>query len=217
MESAKFALFLLLALAPALLLREYARSLAADRLGDPTPRRWGRLSLSPKRVIDPFGSGILPALILLLWASGAPYHPPPFAYARPPALDPSYLKNRDRDTTIISLAGPLTNLGIAVVAGILMRFGFTGDLRELVFAFLYVNLVMFVFHLMPIPGLDGARILARFLPPRVREAYSNLDQWIHAFMLLIFFLLANPMLSIVNGLAGGVCRVVAGSLNCPLL
>ncbi len=214
MENGKFALFLLVALAPALVVREYVKAMVADRLGDPSPRRWGRLSLNTRTVADPFGSVLLPALILLLWASGAPFRPPPFAYAKPMPLDPSYLKHRDRDGTLIALAGPGVNLAIAAVAGVVLRLGLTGDGYSLAWAFLYVNLIMCVFHLMPIPGLDGARILARFLPPRAREVYTNLDQYLVLFMLLIFFLLGGPLLAIVDGLTRGVCGVLAGAGTC---
>ncbi len=214
MENVKSALFLLAALVPALLVREYAKATVAGRLGDPTPKRWGRRTLNPKQLADPFGTYILPALILLLWASGAAFRPPPFAYAKPMPLDPSYLKHRERDSTWIALAGPLTNLTMAAVAGVILRAGFTGDVYQLVFAFLYVNLIMFVFHLMPIPGLDGATILARFLPPRAREVYTNLDQYLVLFMLLIFFLLGGPLLSIVDGLTRGACNVLAGAGTC---
>lgn len=214
MENVKSSLFLLAALVPALLVREYAKATVAGRLGDPTPKRWGRLTLNPKQLADPFGTYILPALILLLWASGAAFRPPPFAYAKPMPLDPSYLKHRERDSTWIALAGPLSNLTMAAVAGVILRAGFTGDVYQLVLAFLYVNLIMFVFHLMPIPGLDGARILARFLPPRAREVYTNLDQYLVLFMLLIFFLLGGPLLSIVDGLTRGACNVLAGAGTC---
>jgi Zn-dependent protease len=213
-ENVKSSLFLLAALVPALLVREYAKATVAGRLGDPTPKRWGRLTLNPKQLADPFGTYILPALILLLWASGAAFRPPPFAYAKPMPLDPSYLKHRERDSTWIALAGPLSNLTMAAVAGVILRAGFTGDVYQLVLAFLYVNLIMFVFHLMPIPGLDGARILARFLPPRAREVYTNLDQYLVLFMLLIFFLLGGPLLSIVDGLTRGACNVLAGAGTC---
>jgi Zn-dependent protease len=207
------------ALGPSLLLHEYAHGVAADRLGDPTPRRWGRLTLNPKPLIDPFGTVILPGLILILVASGSLFVPPLFAYGKPMPLDPSYLKNRDRDVTLIALAGPLVSLAIAAVAGVLLRLGMSGDVALFVFSFLYVNLFLFVFNLMPIPGLDGAKVLARYLPQRAREVYTNLDQYLVLFMLLIFFLLGGPLLSIVNALAGGVCRVVAGAESCafPLL
>lgn len=215
MENVKFAVFLLVALAPSLILHEYAHALTMDRLGDPTPRRWGRLGFRPKPMIDPFGTIILPGLILLLVASGHGLALLPiFAYAKPMPIDPSYLKNRDRDTTLIALAGPVTNLAVAAVAGILLRVGSSGDLGLFVYAVLVVNLFLFVFNLMPVPGLDGAKILARFLPPRPREVYTGLDQYLVLFILVIFFLLAGPLLAVVRALAGGVCAVLAGGANC---
>lgn len=217
MSTWRYALYLAVALAVGLIAREFVRAVVAGRLGDPTPKRWGRVSLNPKTFADPFGTVILPALILLLWGAGGAFLPPPFAYAKPLPLDPTYLKNRGRDRTIIALSGPLTNLAIGVLAGLALRGGLAGSSMELFFfveAFLYVNLILFVFHLMPIPGLDGARILARFLPPHAREVYTNLDQYLVLFILVVFFLLGGPLLSIVDGLRHGICDVVAGTLNC---
>ncbi len=214
MGNLKFALFLLFALAPGLVLHEYAHARVADRLGDPTPRRWGRLTLNPKPLVDPFGTLILPGLILVLIASGAPFVPPLFAYAKPMPLDPSYLRNPDRDTTAISIAGPAVNLAIAGLAGLVLRAGLTGDVRLLASAFLFANLYLFVFNFMPVPGLDGARILARFLPPRAREIYTGADQYLVLFILVIFFLLGGPLLSIVNALVSGSCGLLAGASNC---
>jgi Zn-dependent protease len=212
----KTAIYLGVALAVGLLVREYVRALVADRLGDPTPRRWGRLTLNPKPMIDPFGTVILPALILVLVASGAAFQPPPFAYAKPLPLDPSYLKHPDRDTTVISLAGPLANLVLAAVAALALRLGPGGDACLAVVAALQVNITLFVFHLMPIPGLDGARILARFLPPHARAVYVNLDQYLVLFMLVVFFILAGPLLAIVTGISDAVARLLAGSAGCVL-
>ncbi len=210
MEHLKFALYLLVALVPSLALHEYAHALVADRLGDPSPRRWGRLTLNPRPLVDPFGSVILPGLILVLVASGAASLLPIFAYAKPMPLDPSYLRNRRRDEMLVTLAGPTTNLALAAVAGVVLRVGVTGEAANFAYAWLVVNVFMFVLQLMPVPGLDGARILARYLPPRPREVFANLDQYLVLFILVIFFLLAGPLLSIVNALASGVCTVLTG-------
>lgn len=214
MENLKFAVFLTVALVPSLVAHELAHAWAADRLGDPTPRRWGRLTVKPKPLIDPFGSVILPGLILVLVASGQGFLLPIFAYAKPMPLDPTYLKNRKRDTLIVTLAGPAANLALAAAAGILLRLGPTGDAAQFLYAWLLVNVFMFVFQLMPVPGLDGAKLLARVLPPRPREVYVNLDQYLVLFMLVFFFVLAGPLLSIVRALASGVCNVLAGNPIC---
>ncbi len=214
MQNVKFALFLLVSLVPSLTLHEFAHATVADRLGDPSARRFGRLTLDPRPLIDPFGTVILPGLILVLVASGSFFVPPLFAYAKPMPFDPMYLHNRERDATLVHISGPVMNLALATAAGLLLRTGIGGDGGLLVYAFLYVNLLLLVFNLMPIPGLDGAKILARYLPPRPREVFMNLEQYLVLFMLVIFFLFGGPLIAIVRGLAGGVCTLLAGSGNC---
>ncbi|HEX9312099.1 MAG TPA: site-2 protease family protein [Actinomycetota bacterium] len=214
MDSLRFALYLLVALAPGLVLHEYAHALAADRLGDPSPRRWGRLTLDPRPLIDPFGTIILPALALILVAADAGFVIPVFAYAKPMPLDARYLRDPNRDSLIVVLAGLGANLVLAAVAGVALRFGLTGEAATFAYAWLVVNVFMFVIQLMPVPGLDGSKLLARVLSARVREIYQGLDQYIVLFMLAIFFLLGGPFLSIVNGLVRAVCTVMAGAANC---
>ena len=214
MDSLRFALYLLVALAPGLVLHEYAHALAADRLGDPSPRRWGRLTLDPRPLIDPFGTIILPALALILVAADAGFVIPVFAYAKPMPLDARYLRDPNRDSLIVVLAGLGANLVLAAVAGVALRFGLTGEAATFAYAWLVVNVFMFVIQLMPVPGLDGSKLLARVLSARVREIYQGLDQYIVLFMLAIFFLLGGPFLSIVNGLVRAMCTVMAGAANC---
>jgi Zn-dependent protease len=211
MTNLRFAVYLGVSMFIGMTAREFVRAFVTAKLGDPTPRLWGRISLNPKAWFDPFGSGVFPILILVLWASGAPYHPPPFAYAKPAALDPAYLKGGTRDVVIASLAGPVTNLLIAIVAGVLIRpLTFGSEVFSVALAFLMANVTLAVFNLLPIPGLDGARILGRFLPPHPREVFINLDKYLILFILAVFFLLAGPMLAIVQGLGNVVCRGAAG-------
>lgn len=198
-------------MASGLYAREYVRGLIAVRLGDPSPQQFGWLRADPRARVDPIGSVILPLTIFILWGSLSAFRPPPAAYAKPMPFEPNMLRNRGRDEIAVALAGPLANLSVAVVAGLLVRAGLPGEAGAVAFAFLYTNVVMFVFHLMPIPGLDGARLLARGLPPRAAEVYRNLDQYLVLFVLAVFFLFGGPLLSIVNGLANLVCRGIAGS------
>jgi Zn-dependent protease len=210
MDNLRFAIYLAVALLPSLVAHEYAHALTADRLGDPTPRRWGRLTLNPRPLIDPFGSLILPGLILVLVASGQPCVLPVFAYAKPMPLDPLHLRNPKRDEVLVTLAGPGVNLLLALAAGVVLRVLPVGEGWYLAYAAFLVNVYMFVFQLMPVPGLDGARLLARVLPPRAREVYVNLDQYLVLFILVIFFLLAGPFLSIVRALARAVTSILTG-------
>jgi Zn-dependent protease len=205
----RYAGYLAASLLIGMIAREYVRAFVTAKLGDPTPRLWGRLSLNPRQWFDPFGSGLLPALILILWAASG-YRPPPMAYGKPAALDPNYLRRGDRDVLIASLAGPLANLVLGTLGGLVRQIGLPAEADLAVNAFVFTNISLFVFHLMPVPGLDGARIIARFLPIRARTVYMNLDQYLVLFILAIVFLLPAPILAIVDSLTNAVCDIVAG-------
>jgi len=213
LTAVRFALYLLVSLVIGMDVREYARAFTASRLHDPTPRLWGRLTLNPKAWFDPFGSGLLPGLILVLWAASAAFLPPPVGYAKPAPVDPSYFRRRTRDIVTTSLAGPVANLALAVVAGLPIRAGTGGELGLALDAFLLTNLSLVVFHLVPIPGLDGARILALALPPRAAEVFRNADQYLALIVLIVLFLFAGPLITIVRSLTDSLCSLVAG-LSC---
>lgn len=190
--------------------REYARSFAAVRLGDPTPRLWGRLSWNPRSWFEPFGSGLLPILILVLWAVGSSYLPPPVAYAKPAPIDPNYFRRRTRGVVITSLAGPVTNLVIALPAALLARTAGNDDVFLGAGAFAFANLCLAFFHLIPIPGLDGARLVALLLPPRAAELYRNADAYLPLFVLVVLFVFSGPVWAIVYALVNAVLRSVGG-------
>jgi Zn-dependent protease len=210
MEDLKFAAYLGISLVPALVLHEYAHAFVAVRLGDPTAKRWGGLTLNPKPLIDPFGSLILPALALVLVAARGVLLLPVFAYAKPLPVDPTYFKNPRRDLRWVVLAGLLANILLAILAGLVIRAGVTGELGTFARAWLIVNAFMFGFQLMPVPGLDGAKLLAPFLPPRPREVFLNLEQYLVLFILVIFFILSGPLLSIVDAFANVACNLASG-------
>ena len=207
---------LLVALAVGMVVREYARAWVVNRLHDPTPRLWGRLSLNPRTWFDPFGSGLLPGLILLLWAAGASFLPPPVAYAKPAPVDPSYFRRYTRDSVLAGLAGPLANMALALVAGLVVRTGVSGELLRFVIALEFTNLCLAFFHLLPIPGLDGARLLGLALPPRAREVFRNADQYLALIVLVVLFLFAGPLLDIIYSLTNAFCDLFGGD-RCSVL
>jgi Zn-dependent protease len=209
-DSLRLTLYLGVSLFIALDLREYVRATTATRLHDPTPRLWGRLGFRPKGWFEPFGSGLLPGLILLLWAAATVY-PPMIAYAKPAPIDPSYFRRYKRDSVVVGLAGPVTNAAVAVAAGLLLRAGLSGEVARALGAFAFANLCMAFFHLLPIPGLDGARLVGLVLPPRAAEMYRNADAYLPLFVLLVIFFLATPVNSIVYGLTNAVCQASSGS------
>jgi Zn-dependent protease len=213
-ETIRFAFYLLVALVPALVLHEYAHAKVSERLGDWTPSRYGRATLKPRPHVDPLGTVILPGFLLILVAAGA--GAVPFAYAKPMPYNPTGLRNPRRDAVLVALAGPAVNLAVGLVAGLLLRVaGGGGELGLFLFSVLVVNVFMGVFQLMPIPGLDGARIVARYLSGRAREVYTNLDQFLPLFMLLIFFLLAAPVLGFVEIFTGALCDLFTAGRCLP--
>lgn len=210
MTNARFAAYLAVSLLIGMSAREYVRAFTASRLHDPTPRLWGRLTLNPKTWFEPFGSGLLPGLILLLWGAGTFFLPPPVAYAKPAPIDPSYFRNRTRDTVFTAVAGPVANFALATLAGVGLRAGMGGEAGLVLGAFLLTNVSLLVFHLVPMPGLDGARILALALPPRAAEVYRNADQYLALIVLVVLFLFGGPLISIVRSLTDSLCTLLAG-------
>lgn len=195
---------------------EFAQAAAAERLGDPSPSRWGRRSLDPRRHADPFGSILLPLLGIALAAAGSAF--PVFAYGRPMPSDPRAFRDGRRGPVLVALAGPIACLLVAAIAGAVLRFGaslgLSPSVAEAAVAFLWVGATMTVLNLMPIPGLDGSRILVRLLPPRAAEVYGGLDGYLPLFILVLFFVLSGSLLGIVRTLTSALCLVLAGVPAC---
>src|SRR4051812_44776447 len=145
-----------------MIVREYARAFVATRLGDPTPRLWGRLTWNPRSWFDPFGTGLVPGLILVLWATASGVYPPPAAYGKPAPIDPSYLPRPTPEQVLLGLAGPCANIALGAIAGLALRLISTPSAVTLILIleeFDFTHFVDAVFHLLPIPGLDGARLV----------------------------------------------------------
>jgi Zn-dependent protease len=198
---------LLVAIGIAMSLREWARALAASRLRDPTPRLWGRVSLRPGGWFDPFGSGLVPGLVAVMWAINIAF--PVAAYGKPAPIDPSYFRRFRRDSVLVSLAGPAANLALGIAAALVIRSGMTGGSARFAGVLAWASCSLFVFHLLPIPGLDGARIVALLLPPHAREVYRNADKYLALWVLLALFVFGF-VLGIQQALAGAICEGAAG-------
>jgi Zn-dependent protease len=210
----RLAMFMLVSLALGLSMREYARSWTAARLGDPTPRLWGRLTLNPKAWFEPFGSGLVPVLIAILWSVQVLVIPA--AYAKPAPIDPSYFR-RTRDLVVTSLAGPAANLLLTVLGGLIIRVGgLPLEASRAVVVFAFTNAALVVFHLLPIPGLDGARLVGLLLPPQAREVYRNADKYLPLFVLVALFVFSTLILGFLTTLTGAICDA-ATDLDCQLV
>lgn len=161
-------------------------------MGDPTAKRAGRLTLNPLKHIDPFGTIILPALLIILAGAG-------FGYAKPVPVNPHYFKNYRVGFFITSIAGPATNLVLAMLSGLGIRLlGVEGLPGTLLYFFASANLVLVFFNLIPIPPLDGSRVIPLFLSDSGMRTYAQIEQY--GFGILMLLLWGVPALLRVDPL-----------------
>lgn len=179
----------------AITFHEAAHGFAAKALGDDTAAREGRLTLNPIAHIDPFGTLLLPA-VLLLTAGIA------FGYAKPVPVNMNALRNPQRDMALVAAAGPLTNVALAVVFALLLvvtaGISETYPLwrRALEFS-VVLNFVLAILNLYPLPPLDGSKVLAAFLPPALSERFMALEPY--GFIILVLAIMIVPMLTAQMG------------------
>jgi Zn-dependent protease len=172
-------IFVIVALIMSATFHEYMHGFAANELGDPTAKNAGRLSLNPIKHLDLFGSILIPLMLII---SNSPFL---FGWAKPVPYNPNYLRNKKWGDAIVSVAGPLGNLILALLFAVVLRFiSPLQPLYELVAQVILINLVLMVFNLIPIPPLDGSKILAVFLPLRWREKMLYMDPRLS--MVLVF-------------------------------
>lgn len=177
------------------IIHEYSHGWMADRLGDPTARYAGRLTLNPMAHLDPVGSILMP---LLLWfmTSGAFL----FAYAKPVPFNTYNLRDQRKGPAFIALAGPLSNLLLAVVFGLLAQFLPVPQMRPFFEIIVYTNVLLCIFNLVPIPPLDGSKLLFAILPPSMEKLKMTLERMGPLFLLVFifaFFHLITPIIKFV--------------------
>lgn len=197
-------LFSLLIILFSVVIHEYMHGWMADHLGDPTARDAGRLTLNPIAHIDLWGSILMPALIYLSLGSGFI-----FGYAKPVPFNPYNLRDQKYGSAKVAIAGPLANLSVALFLGLLLRFfnGFSAELIMLIAVIIQTNLVLFIFNLLPIPPLDGSKVVASFLPRSWQEKFIDLEQYGMFFILLFVlfgFSLIIPIISLLFNLIVGI-------------
>lgn len=162
----------------AISIHEFSHAFAAHKLGDPTPKLTGRLSLNPMAHMDPIG-----ALMFLFFRIG---------WAKPVQVNPLYFKNRRRDMMIVAVAGPVANVMVAFISyrllGVLHYLPFGTGIVSIIYMLLMLsvqlNLMLAAFNLIPLPPLDGSKILAGLLPLEARIKYERLSEYAPIIFLL---------------------------------
>lgn len=197
-------------LAPPLLLaltvHEFAHGYVAFRLGDPTAQAAGRLTLNPLKHLDPLGT-----IAFFIFHIG---------WAKPVPVNPVFFKNPQKDMLWVALAGPATNLLLAIVSALMVKtvwllaqtipYSVLGEsilvpLNHTLIASVWINLVLCIFNFLPIPPLDGSRILAGILPPDLARSYASIERY--GFILLIVLAVSGvlskmiiPLIKFANNL-----------------
>lgn len=201
-------IFSLIVLIFSVILHEVSHGYVADKLGDPTARNLGRLTLNPLKHIDPVGSIILPLLLYYLTSGGFV-----FGWAKPVPFDPRFLRNPRRDAGRIAAAGPITNLLLAAVFGGIVRIltsqGQGGSiLTLLLYIIVEINVGLAIFNLVPIPPLDGSKVLYALLP--FGETSLRVAMFLEQYGLIflgLFLLwgssLISPVIRVVTGFFAG--------------
>lgn len=188
-----------------IIFHEVAHGYVADWLGDPTAKYAGRLTLNPLPHIDMVGSIIVPGLALL---SGSPFL---LGWAKPVPVNPYNLRYGKWGEALTAFAGPATNILIAAAAAMLVRFGIVGpEMLSVVFVIVAANISLTILNMLPIPPLDGSKVVAALLPPGLYMRYRELENLTYALgpfgLILVLIIIVNflsaPMGAAVQSLFG---------------
>ena len=191
-------IIILIIVVGSVILHELAHGIVAYWLGDETAKDAGRLTFNPIKHIDPYMSIIVPVVLYMIGA-------PVFGGAKPVPINTQNLKWREWGMALVAVAGPVTNFLIALVAFLIAHFsgilyGSGGELLYFIFAeLIFVNLGFMIFNLVPIPPLDGSRVLYAIAPDAVRALLISMEQYGFIIVYLLIFLFGNVLSSLMVG------------------
>ena len=176
----------------ALTIHEFCHAWAGHMLGDITAKSEGRLTLNPMAHIDPFSTLLLPAALIFLGS------PVVFGAAKPVPFNPYAVRYGKWGAALIAVAGPLSNLLMATVVGLYLRvFEISGITGQFLLQFVLINLAFFVFNMIPIPPLDGSRVLYAVLPSSLQDVMDQIEKYgviVIFAVLIIFYQLFSPFI-----------------------
>lgn len=207
----QIAVYMLVGLIIGVVFHEFMHGYVAYRMGDTTAKRAGRLTLDPLAHVDPFGTLILPGFLFLLSLLGRGTFI--IGYAKPVPINP-FLFKKPRGIIWVSLAGPLSNLLIGVVFVGLVKLFTLYEGGTFIFHVIYtclfiayINILLFVFNLIPIPPLDGSRVVAYFLKGDAKRAYQSIEPYGFLIVLLLVMFFGVVLSTLVGGGANIILRI----------
>jgi Zn-dependent protease len=203
------ALIFICVVVPAIVLHEFAHAWAADKLGDATARRMGRLTLDPLKHIDPFGTILLPLLLYVPYALHWTQSPIIFGFAKPVPFNPMNLRSPKRDIMLVRLAGPLMNIIIAFVFAQAIGFVQNPMAHGLFVTAVLLNLGLAVFNMLPIPPLDGSGVLYAVLPEKMLPLLSRMDNFTG--VIIVFVMLNLGWLDFLDKIIYGAAHIMGVS------
>ena len=167
-------------------IHELSHGYMADRLGDPTPRLQGRLTLNPLKHLDPVGSLIVPLLTSIFGFT--------FGWAKPVEYNPYNLRNKRQGEFLIAIAGPISNIALALIFGTIIRFVTAGAVEvtpfvEICSYIVVINIILAIFNLIPLPPLDGSKLLFSILPNQYGRLRMTLEMYAPIFIIIVIFFL----------------------------
>jgi len=209
----------LIAVFTAIVLHEFSHGYIAFRLGDPTAKVQGRLTLNPLAHIDPIGTILVPIVLVILRS------PFLFGWAKPVPVNPNYFRNPYKGMFYVAIAGPLMNIALALGASAIGRLailitplsllygrGFSAYFVQTIFYllgfFVIINIILAVFNMLPIPPLDGSRVLTYFLPPEGKRVMMQLERY--GFLIVLALLYLGALRGLI-GLISGIWEALLGS------
>lgn len=209
----------LIAVFTAIVLHEFSHGYIAFRLGDPTAKMQGRLTLNPLAHIDPIGTILVPIVLVILRS------PFLFGWAKPVPVNPNYFRNPYKGMFYVAIAGPLMNIALALGASAIGRLailitplsllygrGFSAYFVQTIFYllgfFVIINIILAVFNLLPVPPLDGSRVLTYFLPPEGKRVMMQLERY--GFLIVLALLYLGALRGLI-GLISGIWEALLGS------
>jgi Zn-dependent protease len=208
-EHLRRGLILYIVLISSLCVHEWAHAVTAHKLGDDTPERDGRVTLNPLVHMDLLGSVILPILFIFVFPAGMI-----FGWGKPVMFNPANFRHRTRDEVLTTLAGPASNLGLALLAAVVGGLLFRADPRtvELFVQIISINVLLAVFNLIPLPPLDGGRVM-RHIVGMTEETFYNLSRWSFLIILVAINIPAfRALLGLVMGVVGFPFMVIYRAL-----